>query len=294
MRTSLVRTASRAGQVIGLHFWRLHPFSSESSPIVIGGCGRSGTTLLRVMLDTHPRLCIGPESSLFRPLWPSYRRLGQGFGLEEERIRYLARQSSSQAQFIELFFDEYCRNREKPRWGEKTPRNIRHLDFIIKHFPRARFIHVIRDGRDLVCSLRTHPRYDVVDGTLRALNRTNPIARCIQRWIKDVRTGLRYRGNAWYSEVKYEDIVIRPDETLRRICDFAEEQYDERMLSYHKVEGRSRDPVNFPQGWEATTPLSDCSIGRWRADLTTDERLLFKRLAGRLLIELGYVSNDAW
>jgi protein-tyrosine sulfotransferase len=274
--------------------WRAKVHVSDASPIVVGGCPRSGTTLMRVILDTHPKICCGPESSTFVRRWPPLKKLPVRFGMPHNTVQALFKASPSQAWFIDEFFKLYCALRQKPRWAEKTPSNINQLDFIFEHFPKARFIHMLRDGRDTVCSLRTHPRHAVVDGKLVKLNTRHPIRPCTERWVHDVRAGLQRRGDSRYLEVRYEELVEKPKETLQQVFDFVEEPFDERVLEFHAVKSQSRDFTNFPQNPEATRPLYKAAVSRWRSDFTQDDVRAVKELAGPLLIHLGYTSDLAW
>jgi protein-tyrosine sulfotransferase len=278
----------------GVGRWRDQPYTSDARPVIVGGCGRSGTTLMRVILDTHPSICCGPESNLFVPQWPSVARQARRFGLPDAQVTRLLKTSRSQAEFIDRFFQAYCATQGKARWAEKTPRNVLHLAFIFEHFPQARFIHMIRDGRDTVCSLRTHPRHKIVNGEMVKLNTWHPIGDCIERWVTDVGAGLRYRDDARYLEIHYERLVAEPRPTLERVFAFLGEPFDERVLEYHRVSGRSRDAANFPQNPEATQAMYTSAVQRWRKDLSSEEQQLFKRRAGQLLIDTGYATDQAW
>ena len=119
------------------------------SPIFIIGCGRSGTTLLRMMLDSHPRISAGEETKFLTDLQPivgEHWSLLSAYGFSREwwldRIRA----------FYGDFQAEYLAKRGKQRWAEKTPGYTFHLDFIAELFPDAQYVHVIRDGRDVALS----------------------------------------------------------------------------------------------------------------------------------------------
>lgn len=262
-------------------------YVSQQSPVVVGGCPRSGTTLLRVMLDSHPHIACGPENSL---LAGSYlpQHLAFKFDLPSNEIRQLRHQSRDHAQFIELFYNRYLEIRGKPRWGDKRPHNIRFLDFLFRHFPNTKFIHIIRDGRDTVCSLRTHPKHRLVNGERIPTGIRRPLRPCIKMWLHDTAAGMKWRGRPGYCEVKYEDLVEHPEATLRTICDFIGEPFDAAMLAYYEQEGGSRDPSRFVANLAATEPLSHKAIQRWREDLTVEELALVHKLAGDRLRELGY------
>jgi len=277
--------------------WSENTYLSPTAPIVIGGCGRSGTTLLRVILDSHPHICCGPESNLFlvgKTHRLSLEEIAFKFDLSVARIVELKQSSGSLAEFIDRFFNAYAAARGKPRWAEKTPKNVTVLDFIIAHFPQAKFLHVIRDGRDVACSLRNHPRHQVVDGRLVALDTRNPWEQGVLRWVTDVRAGLAHRSDPRYWQIRYEDLVAKPEPTLRALFEFLGEPWDERVLNFHADHGSSRDVRKFPQNPEATRPLYSDAVGKWRTEMTQQEGGVFKACAGQLLVELGYEADDSW
>jgi hypothetical protein len=267
-------------------------YVSEQAPVVLGGCPRSGTTLLRVMLDSHSRLACGPETGLlagsYRP-----RDLARKFDLPEAEITALRRQAADHAEFIELFFTQYLRRRGRPRWGEKTPRNVRYLDYIWKHFPNAKFIHVVRDGRDVVCSLRTHPRYRLVNGERVPTGIRRPLGPCVALWLRDTAAGMRWRGQPGYREVRYEDLLTQTEATLREVCEFIGEPWEPGLLEYHRDRGASRDPNKFISNVAATQPLSEAARERWRRDLSVAELALVEKMTRDRLRELGYSSPHA-
>ena len=268
--------------------------SHSFSPIVLGGCGRSGTTVLRVMLDSHRRLCCGPESSLFRRRAVDPDWLADRFGFDRGEVRALRDAAPSRAAFIEAFADLCMRKAGKARWAEKTPRNIARIADIFRIFPAARFVHVLRDGRDVACSLRTHPRHKVVDGKLVPLDTWKPIAGCARRWVRDIEGSRRWWGDPRFHTVRYEDLVLDPRPVLERLMGFLGEDWDEAMLAHASVESPFRDATRFAQNPEALVAVNTASIGRWERDLDERDRRIFKRIAGPLLVELGYASDNRW
>ena len=269
-------------------------YVSQAAPIVIVGCGRSGTTLLRVMLDSHPNICCGPESEVFLDKRLKLEVLAERFDMPPRTLARIYRRAGSRAEFIEKFFAEYCRVTGKPRWAEKSPRNISDLPFIFRAFPNARVLHIIRDGRDVACSLRTHPRHKVVDGELVPLNTWKPIDQCIQRWIDAIELARSYRSDPRWAEVRYEELVGHPREAMAAVLEFIGEPWDEAVLNYDQVHTASRDVRKFPQNPEATRQISDSSLDRWRRDLSDADKANFKSMAGKLLIELGYEADLDW
>lgn len=162
----------------------------DASPIVIGGCGRSGTTLLLSILGAHPAIFAFPEEMF--PFFPYPFRL-QKLLLELEKAEVKG-----------------CK-----RWAEKTPKNVRAFGSILAAFGQdVHLIHIVRDGRDVVTS--HHP------------NHKQQFWVSPERWVADVWAGLEYKDRSLL--VRYEDLLQEPVKTLSRICDYLGEPFDERML----------------------------------------------------------------
>jgi hypothetical protein len=267
---------------------------SPFAPIVLGGCGRSGTTLLRMMLDSHRRICCGPESSLFRRRAIDTRWLAHRFGFAHGEVQALYDAAASRQDFIERFARLCMAKAGKARWAEKTPRNISRIAEVFRWFPEARFVHVLRDGRDVACSLRTHPRHRVVDGKLVPTGIRRPIAGCARRWVRDIESSRRWWDDPRFLTVRYEDLVRDPRPALQRIMMRVGEDWDEAMLAHATADSPFRDATRFAQNPEALGAVSSGSLGRWQRDLDARDRRIFKRIAGPLLVELGYAADDGW
>ncbi len=268
--------------------------SDSFAPIVLGGCGRSGTTLLRMMLDSHRRICCGPESSLFRrraidPDW-----LADRFGFSRAEVGAIREGARSRPALIEAFAGLCMQKAGKARWAEKTPRNISRIGEIFRCFPSARFVHVLRDGRDVACSLRTHPRHKVEGGKLVPTDNWKPIAGCARRWVRDIESSRRWWGDPRFHTVRYEDLVLDPRPALERLMAFIGEEWDEAMLAHAAADSPFRDATRFAQNPEALGAVSTASLSRWQRDLDERDRRIFKRIAGPLLVELGYAADDGW
>ncbi len=291
------RIVREIGAAIGLG----HPADSFTTkqrstlaPIVLGGCGRSGTTLLRMMLDSHRRICCGPESSVFRRRALDPEALADRFGFPGSEVLAIYDRARSRPEFIEGFAALCMQKAGKSRWAEKTPRNIGRIGEIFRCFPEARFVHVLRDGRDVACSLRTHPRHRVEDGKLVPLDTWKPIAGCARRWREDIEGSRRYWADPRFMTVRYEDLVLHARPTLEKLMAFLGESWDEAMLAHGDAASPFRDATRFAQNPEALGAVSTASLSRWQRDLDSKDRETFKRIAGDLLIELGYASDRGW
>jgi hypothetical protein len=182
----------------------------------------------------------------------------------------------------------------KARWAEKTPRNILHLDYVFARFPKARFVHLLRDGRDVACSLRTHPRHRVVNGKLVPVHTWRPMQECAARWRDSLLAVKPFLPDRRVHTLRYESLVGEPRATIEQLLEFLQEPWDERVLSHAEVESGYRDPTKFPQNPEALRPIETKSLRRWQRDMSANDRQIFKQIAGDLLIEHGYATDNDW
>jgi hypothetical protein len=289
-------------------------------PFVVGA-NRSGTTLLRLMLDAHPRLAIPPETH-FVPELIAHLDQGQAtpetalrlinaqrewkdFGFSEgellERFRALPRLDAEGV--IRTFFEAYAERHGKERWGDKTPGYMMHMKAIQKVIPEARFVHLIRDGRDVALSRMDQRRRRGLDGP--------PAEQVARQWSKRIAKARKQAPRLrHYMEARYEDLVLETEATLRRICEFADLEFDTVMLHYHEraeqrlsemvnelpAKGRRpHQPARHRLDIHALTkepPRSD-RVERWKTRMSEDERASFEAVAGALLGELGYEREHA-
>jgi hypothetical protein len=226
-------------------FSRSNKDDARRDPAVfVVGMNRSGTTLLRMMLDAHPELTIPPETHFVPDLIKAAREPGAtpedalaamksarewgDFGYSDEFMlaRLRALPEVEPGPVVRTFYEAYMEEHGKPRWGDKTPTYVQKMKLIQRALPEARFVHVIRDGRDVALS--------VLDRTVRDLT-AGDVA---QRWRKKI---LKAREDSpkleHYTEVRYEDLVLDTEPVLRRVSEFIELRWDESMLEYHERSG---------------------------------------------------------
>lgn len=291
---------------------RITSETPPAAPFVVG-VNRSGTTLLRLMLDSHPQLTIPPETHFVPEMIrlarrenttrkrllraaTSHPRWGD-FGLDSEELLHRLQRLKplTPATAIRTFYGMYAEKEGKPRWGDKTPRYMRAMPRIERALPEARFIHLIRDGRDVALSQAE-----------RALEGTPPsLTEVAERWQRRISTAREHSGELNdYLEIRYEDLVAEPAETLTRICGFIDLPFDPAMLDYHQraatrlVEmdrdlGNGDGPIRTGEarlaGHSMTTePPTTERSGRWRREMSAADVAVFEDVAGGLLAELGY------
>ncbi len=260
-------------------------YRSPEHHIVMGGAPRSGTTLLRKLLDRHPEISSGAETKLFVPAAYNLEWLAQSYAIPLGELRAWRASSASQGAFIDTFAERARRDAGKTRWAEKTPQNIRHLDWIMQRFPEAAIIHIVRDARDVICSMRQHPDWRWVDGTWQKVLVPRTLATYAQRWLDDVAIGQAWRGDPRYTEVRYESLVDDPTTTLQAICGGIGVDLDAAWLA---SVGRDEDVAPEAKRPDYEGAVSSASVGRWRTDLNAAEQREVERLCGPRLRELGY------
>jgi hypothetical protein len=273
--------------------WHSAEDVSEDRGVFVVGCGRSGTTLVREMLCRHSAFGGGPETLFFvKTLDTAY--LSVLSEVPEAELRDLRQRTHSIVEFAQEYHRAMAAREEKPRWVDKTPMHVRALPRILRSFPNGRVIHVIRDGRDVVCSLRHHPRERVYRGRIVPFEIDRPVEEGAGRWVRDTGGGRALAGHPRLEELRYEQLVIDPEGETRRICRFLEEPFEPAMLDPDGAAGgaaRAGVLINNPNAAEA---VSGARMGRWKRDLSPAERRLVDRVGGELLIALGYARDHSW
>jgi hypothetical protein len=279
-------------------------------PFIIGS-GRSGTTLLRMMLDRHPDIAVPPETQFIPEVVAACRAAAQpdetfverltgnhrwpDFKVDDDALR---RRIATLVPFdvstaLRTFYRLYAERFDKPRWGDQTPVYCEHVELLRDLFPEAHFIHIVRDGRDVALSYRTvwFGHKDVENGARHWMGR-----------VQAARVAGRFDH---YLELRYEHLILEPERTLRRVCQFLDLPWDPVMLDYQEwakqrlaeMYREVRDPDArllataeervASQKMVARAP-DPSRIARWRREMSAIEVRRFEAVAGGLLRQLGY------
>jgi hypothetical protein len=270
-------------------------------PLIILGVGRSGTTLLRVMLDRSSELAI-PYETFFVPQLahrhgrrPSIdefvddlRRLRTlyDWGIRPEDVRPRLREGMTTSEAIAAIFETYAERQGKARWGDKTPLYMQQLPLLERLFPDALRVHLLRDGRDAALSFLELP--EGFSGKTWAQPRT--VAQFAARWRTEILAARRLGRHAGsrYLELRYEDLVAEPERELRRVCDHASLPWEDGMLDHTRVS----DAANMPEHRNLAQPPTP-GLRDWRSQMSRDDVLAFEQVAGDVLRGAGYELLDA-
>jgi Sulfotransferase family len=275
--------------------------------VFIVGAPRSGTTLLRRIVDAHPDVAITKEThwivqllrgehaaSTTAPVTPellarllSHRRFAR-LELDPARLESLvaADEPVSYAELVTAVYDSFGEMRGKRLVGDKTPRYVRHIPTLHGLWPGAKFVHLIRDGRDVCLSVHNWDKENRFVTRISTFEE-DPVSTIALWWEQLVRLG-REDGASLsddlYYELRYEHLVSAPDEECRKLCSFLGVRYSDRMLRFH--EGRTRDEpgLDAKSAWRPITP----GLRDWRIEMADADVERFEAAAGGLLDELDY------
>lgn len=270
----------------------------SSAPIFIGGLMRSGTTLLRAMLGQHQAIASGLETHWFdidvtagkgrgnESLEDHLKRMASYFNLDPTATIHAIGQVENAEELLDRFMSEFARKSGKPRWAEKTTGNVRYMDRILRHWPDARILHIIRDPKDVFASFKRSERYGgpADYGAL---------------WCDFFADTERFKADPNIGPalmtLRYEQLVHAPETTMRKVLEFVGEAWNPSVAQFEgKPEEHQR--VKALTGHVSSTllelskPLSQSRIGLWSDVLSEAEIDVARQVATER--GLGAVFRD--
>ena len=252
-----------------------------AGPFFILAAQGSGSTMLRLMLDAHPRLAVPPETGVMRlvtshrwvPLWEFGGEWHQRLGLSDEDL------DRRLGEFYGGMFADYAARAGKARWGEKTPYHVWHVDDICRLFPDAVFIGLVR-----------HP-LGAVGSMARRFDRRIP--RATMHWVGTTRELVRQAtalGDR-FALLRYEELTREPEPVMRALLDWLDEPWSASVLRHHESAGQR---PRVAEGGTRTGEAVDAGrIDRWRRWLDEDRRREVMRDAGDWARLLGYGADPS-
>ena len=267
--------------------------AANDVPFFIVGSARSGTTLLRLMLNAHREVAVPPESRFVTQFWRDAatvevepllaalaahpRFIAWELPIDAVRTELGNLATAAYSDFIRAVYRAYARKHGKIRWGDKTPRYVEHIPLLARLLPDARFIHLVRDGRNVALSYA-----DVPFGP-------KTVARAADLWARRVAAGIA-SGNSLaegrYLQLKYETLVADPAGEAKAICDFLHLEFDPAVLDYAE---RSRAVLPRAAQFNpnvTSKPISE--VRSWERAMPARHVEIFEAVAGAMLSRLGY------
>lgn len=264
-----------------------HSFSIlPKTPLFITGYPRSGTTLMRLIMNAHSQMAIPDETSIFhwyykRPLWrrlitnklSGNRVYDKAFGSDITRAfdqKPLSFRLNLQ-KTVEFLFAEYAKGEGKPYWGDKTPLQTQFSDQIFQMFPNAFILNMVRDPRAVVASSKRY--FDKKRGKFDFWI-TNNVEETMDRWRWEL--GLTEAFKEKYADryevVIYENLVLNPEQAIRNICDRIGFEFEPSMMAHHEANHLEKGKVQGTDWHQETTkPINKANIDKWRNELTNEE-----------------------
>ncbi len=272
-------------------------------PIFIIGTERSGTNLLRLILNSHPNIAIPHPPHIMKnfsrlePLYSdlskdaNFKRLIQdvatmvqlhpypwGINIDKDEIFRNAKERS----LINVYFavyDQYLKSTHKQRWGCKSTFMINHVALIRHYYPGAKFIYMVRDGRDVALSAK------------KTIFNHYCVYFTAGLWAKEQQIGIYWLNKLSKDDIiliKYEDLLSSPQEAISSICSFLNEPYQEEMLTFFNTE-EAKKSGNLSAAWKNTSsPIIRDNFGKFKTELRDDEIDLFEAIASQELDFFSY------
>ena len=265
--------------------------------VFIGGTPRSGTTLVQRMLGQHPAISAGPEFDLLPIITDLYKcakaKIKHGRITEYVDLGTL---KNIFEKFILSMLSQRALREGKRIISEKTPLNVLCFKELNELFPESFFIHIIRDPRDVIVSLkRVKKRFQ--NSGLKPPARTQNVENSAREWSLCVTAPEKcgITGSPNYKEVFYEKLVRSPEETAKDICGFVRIDFHEKMLSPNENKTTIKNPSYlWSEKGQLDRPIYSERIGQWKSGLSYTELIVVDKLLRGLLIKFGYEDSDSW
>jgi hypothetical protein len=263
-----------------------------NSPFFIVASARSGTTFLRLTLNAHPLVAVPPESRFITELWREEERVEQEpfltdlaahkrfraweLDIDDVRREIGAAGELRYADAIGAAYRAYAKKNGKTYWGDKTPRYVEHIPFLARLFPESKFIHLVRDGRNVALS------YSHVDFG------PKNVARAARLWARRVGAGIRdgrALGSDRYLEIRNEDLAGDTPVEVKKVCSFLDLDFDPLMLDENE---RAKGEVHKVTHHHTPAASGRTHYSEWHDEMSPGDVEMFEAVAGNTLSALGY------
>jgi sulfotransferase family protein len=242
----------------------------------------SGSTLIRLMLDSHPNIAIPQETGFMRayqahqfiPLKWSGRNWARRMGWSREEL------DEELARFYERIFSRHAESHGKTRWGDKTPLHTWHVTAMARLYPDAQFIGMMR-----------HPGGSVGSNMTRFGHPYGRAAEHVERYDREIaRQAANHKRK--FVIVRYEDLVLRPEAVMRELLDWLGEPWSDQVLQHHEVQAARGGRLVVEGTNRIDDPIDVSRVGKWRERMPENRRNSLTTRMGRLAEFFGYDMND--
>ena len=264
--------------------WRYNSSISPENHVFVVGAPRSGTTLMFSILASHPAFSsINSETFFFVPRdvlnQKNYDRLYHYGGLEQDTVTELLSSSKNLVDFYDRFTSLLKQRDRKTRFVEKTPFHALYLRFLTYHFPHAKFINMIRDGRDCyVSNKRLDPHFH------------KSIVKFSEIWRDSIKVRRGLQKSNQIIDIKYEEFTHKPEQIVPKIMNFIGEEFLDAQIDPDYF-SRAKMFIGKSGHERLNRPIRPSTIGRWKEKMSEEEITIFHSIAGRELQTLGYKLN---
>jgi len=289
-------------------------------PVIVLGNPRSGTTLLRLILTSHPAVCIPPEGGFMCWLWPAFSGWTSGDWSKDENRRKFAHAVAGSKKFetwrisetevrdalSDVFpetyrqaciaiYDLYARKNKNGAtiWGDKNNFYTSQTELLATLFPKGLFIHLVRDPRDVFCSYRDMAVLETSSAYKPVLS--SDASTVAAEWVKnnrDVTDILTAKSEISGYVIRYEDLVEAPEIEISKLCAWMGLEYHPDMLQFHEQNKEKTLEPPETMDWKRKT-LQKISAGqceRFRRELREDEIASIEKVAGESMRQFGYLT----
>ncbi len=285
------------------------------NPIFIIGNPRSGTSLLRIILNSHKEIMIPPEAGFAMWLYSKYKN--QDFSISEIKLNYLqdlyqtrkfetwglnpqelkkyilSKNISRYSEMIRLIYIFYgkSKNRSFSRWGDKNNFYIDYITQINQLFKNVQFIHIVRDGRDIVCSYK-----DINKKRIKSKYKPNlpdDVKSIAYEWKeneKKISDSFESVDDNRTLTIRYEDLILNFSKTMKNIMKYLNLPYDDGMEHYYL--NNNDEPTDFLQ-WKSKIkkPIDKSRVCRYKIELDDNSVKIFNNIASSVLKKYNYELN---
>lgn len=252
----------------------------DGGPIFIVGSMRSGSTMLRLILDSHPRIAIGGETGFMGALLATRRIPGWKHGAEWfGRIGWTEQELDDRLrEFYAGMFERHAQSQGKSRWGDKTPFHTSHMEEMGEVFPDAVFVGIVRHPGAVAASLHRSFHYAFDEA--------------VAYWCDVNRQMLAAAGDLGerFTLCRYEDLVSDSEGVLRELMPAIGEEFDDALLRHHEVQKAQGAPKLTDGSTSSRDPIDARRAERWSDEISADQRAALA-VAGPLGQVFGYTTT---